>query len=46
LQLGDQAAVVFAAELASDRVPSERGIRVAVHGGKARALRLREHLAA
>jgi hypothetical protein len=44
--LGEQAAVVFAAELAADRVPSVRAIRAALHVGQPRALRLREYLAA
>jgi Protein of unknown function (DUF2637) len=44
--LGEQAAVVFAAELADDRVPSVRAIRAALHVGQPRAQRLREYLAA
>jgi Protein of unknown function (DUF2637) len=44
--LGEQAAVVFAAELAADRVPSVRAIRSALHVGQPRAERLREYLAA
>ena len=44
--LGGQAAVVFAAELAADRVPSVRAIRAALHVGQPRAQRLREYLAA
>jgi hypothetical protein len=44
--LGEQAAVVFAAELAADRVPSVRAIRAALHVGQPRAQRLREYLAA
>jgi hypothetical protein len=44
--LGEQAAVVFAAELATDRVPSVRAIRAALHVGQPRAQRLREYLAA
>lgn len=44
--LGDHAAVVFAAELAADRVPSIRAIRNALHVGQPRAQRLREYLAA
>jgi hypothetical protein len=44
--LGEQAAVVFAAELAADRVPSVRAIRSALHVGQPRAQRLREYLAA
>jgi hypothetical protein len=44
--LGEQAAVVFATELAADLVPSVRAIRAALHVGQPRAQRLREHLAA
>ena len=44
--LGEQAAVVFAADLAADCVPSVRAIRAALHVGQPRAQRLREHLAA
>jgi Protein of unknown function (DUF2637) len=44
--LGEQAAVVFAAELAADRIPSVRAIRAALHVGQPRAQRLREYLAA
>jgi hypothetical protein len=44
--LGEQAAVVFAADLAADRVPLVRAIRAALHVGQPRAQRLREHLAA
>jgi hypothetical protein len=44
--LGEQAAVVFAAELAAERVPSVRAIRAALHVGQPRAQRLREYLAA
>jgi hypothetical protein len=44
--LGEQAAVVFAADLAVDRVPSVRAIRAALHVGQPRAQRLREYLAA
>jgi hypothetical protein len=44
--LGEQAAVVFAAELAVERVPSVRAIRAALHVGQPRAQRLREYLAA
>jgi hypothetical protein len=44
--LGQQAAMVFAAELAADRVPSVRAIRAALHVGQPRAQRLREYLAA
>jgi hypothetical protein len=35
--LGEQAAVMFAAELAADRVPSVRAIRAALHVGQPRA---------
>jgi hypothetical protein len=44
--LGAQAAVVFAAEPAADRVPSVRAVRSALHAGQPRAQRLREYLAA
>jgi hypothetical protein len=44
--LGEQATVLFAAELAADRVPSARAIRAALHVGQPRAQRLREYLAA
>lgn len=44
--LGEQAAVVFAVDLAADRVPSVRTIRAALHVGQPRAQRLREYLAA
>ena len=44
--LGEQAAVVFAADLAADRVPSVRAIHAVLHVGQPRAQRLREHLAA
>jgi hypothetical protein len=44
--LGEQAEVVFAAELAADRVPSVRPIRAALHVGQPRAQRLSEYLAA
>jgi hypothetical protein len=44
--LGEQAAVVFAAELAADRVPSVRAIRAALHVGQPRAQRLLGYLAA
>ena len=43
--LEEQAAEVFAAELAADRVPSIRAIRAALHVGQPRAQRLREYLA-
>jgi Protein of unknown function (DUF2637) len=44
--LGEQAAVVFAADLATNRVPSIRAIRAALHVGQSRAQRLRKYLAA
>jgi hypothetical protein len=44
--LGERAAVVFAADLADDRVPSIRAIRAALHVGQPRAQRLREYLVA
>ena len=44
--LGDQAVVVFAAELAAERVPSIRAIRARLHVGQPRAQRLRDYLAA
>lgn len=44
--LGERAVVVFAADLAADRVPSVRAIRVALHVGQPRAQRLRGYLAA
>jgi hypothetical protein len=43
--LGEEAAVVFTAELAADRVPSIRVIRAALHVGQPRAQRLRDYLA-
>jgi hypothetical protein len=43
--LGERAAVVFAAELAAERVPSVRAIRAALHVGQSRAQRLRGYLA-
>ena len=43
--LGEQAVMVFAAELAADQVPSVRAIRAALHVGQPRAQRLREYLA-
>ena len=43
--LGERAAVVFAADLAADRVPSIRAIRAALHVGQPRAQRLRGYLA-
>ena len=42
--LEEQAAVVFATDLAADRVPSVRAIRAALHVGQPRAQRLREYL--
>ncbi len=44
--IAKHAAVVFAADLAVDRVPSVRAIRAALHVGQPRAQRLREYLAA
>ena len=44
--LGERAAVVFAADLAADRLPSVRAIRAALHVGQPRAQRLRGYLAA
>jgi hypothetical protein len=43
--LGDRATLVFAADLAADRVPSIRAIRAALHVGQPRAQRLRDFLA-
>lgn len=43
--LGERAAIVFAADLAADRVPSIRAIRAALHVGRPRAQRLRGYLA-
>jgi hypothetical protein len=43
--LGERAAIVFATELAADRVPSVRAIRAALHVGQPRAQRLRVYLA-
>jgi hypothetical protein len=43
--LHEQAAEVFADQLAVDRVPSIRAIRVQLHVGPARAQRLRDSLA-
>jgi hypothetical protein len=43
--LQEQAAEIFANELAADRVPSVRAIRAQLHVGQPRAQRLREHLA-
>jgi hypothetical protein len=42
----ESAAVVFAAELAADRVPAIRAIRAALRAGQPRAQRLRQYLAA
>jgi hypothetical protein len=44
--LREQAAELFAAQLAADRVPSVRAIRAQLHVGQSRAQRLRDHLAA
>jgi hypothetical protein len=44
--LGEQAAEVFAGQLAADRVPSIRAIRAQLHVGQPRAQRLRDYLAA
>jgi len=44
--LGERAALVFAAELAADRIPSIRAIRTALHVGQPRAQRLRDYLEA
>jgi hypothetical protein len=43
--LQEQAAEVFAEQLAADRVPSIRAIRAQLHVGQPRAQRLRDHLA-
>jgi hypothetical protein len=43
--LGERAAVVFAADLAAERVPSIRALRAALHVGQPRAQRLRRYLA-
>jgi hypothetical protein len=43
--LGEQAAELFAEQLAADRVPSIRAIRAQLHVGQPRAQRLREYLA-
>jgi hypothetical protein len=43
--LQEQAAEVFADQLAADRVPSIRAIRAELHVGQPRAQRLRAHLA-
>jgi len=44
--LKEQAAGVFAEQLAADRVPSVRAIRAQFHVGQPRAQRVREYLAA
>jgi hypothetical protein len=44
--LQEQAAEVFADQLAADRVPSVRAIRAQLHVGQPRAQRLRDYLAA
>lgn len=44
--LDEQAAEIFADQLAADRVPSVRAIRAQLHVGQPRAQRLRDHLAA
>jgi hypothetical protein len=44
--LREQAAEVFAEQLAADRVPSVRAIRASLHVGQPRAQRLRDYLAA
>lgn len=44
--LREQAAELFAGQLAADRVPSVRAIRAELHVGQARAQRLRDYLAA
>jgi hypothetical protein len=44
--LQEQAAEVFADQLAADRVPSVRAIREQLHVGQPRAQRLRDYLAA
>jgi Protein of unknown function (DUF2637) len=44
--LQEQAAEVFAEQLAADRVPSVRAIRAQLHVGQPRAQRLRDYLAA
>ena len=43
--LEEQAAELFAEQLAADRVPSVRAIRAQLHVGQPRAQRLRGHLA-
>lgn len=44
--LHEQAAELFAAQLAADRVPSVRAIRAQLHVGQPRAQKLRDYLAA
>jgi hypothetical protein len=44
--LHEQAAELFAGQLAADRVPSVRAIRAQLHVGQPRAQRLRDYLAA
>jgi hypothetical protein len=44
--LQEQAAELFAAQLAAGRVPSVRAIRAQFHVGQPRAQRLRDYLAA
>jgi Protein of unknown function (DUF2637) len=44
--LQEQAAEVFAEQLAADRIPSVRAIRAQLHVGQPRAQRLRDYLAA
>lgn len=44
--LREQAAQLFAEQLAADRVPSVRAIRAQLHVGQPRAQRLRDYLAA
>jgi hypothetical protein len=44
--LQDQAAGVFADQLAAERIPSVRAIRAQLHVGQPRAQRLRDYLAA
>lgn len=44
--LGDEAVLVFAADLAAERVPSVRAIRAQLHVGQSRAQWLRGFLAA
>jgi hypothetical protein len=42
---GERAVVLFTADLAADRAPTERAIRGALHVGQPRAQRLQEYLA-